>query len=484
MNKGIILAGILAVALAAQSAGAKTLEEVLKEKGVITEADYNDIMKDKPKTPPISYKLGQGMTFTTPDQKFQLSIGGQMQMRYTFSELDGPSNPPYNNSNQSQWRMQRIKTYFNGYAFTQDLTYKINLAWNQLTNYGNSSRLLEECFLNYRIVDEAQLRVGQDKVQYSRQWITSSSQNEFVDTSFVTSAFTPTYDMGLAVNGSALKGLLTYSAAWLGGNGQSTTANDNNNSYNLRLGVNPLGEMKYGEADIDMSPKPLLGLGGTYYHDTLKYTTITTGASPAPANVTAGLETNNLGYAQSTGWLGKNIAMFALPAPSLASGWGNATQNINVDMFQADMAFKWMGLFAQAEYFWGEGTGQTATVYTNPKGTKGFGQPTVISNGFYAQVGYMVVPKTVELAFRYNWLDYNKAQSLSIQTQVQGAISWYIQGHNLKIQADVTKANTQANARTDRYAVPLTVPNNSTGPYVTANSLSDTIFRAQVQLMF
>jgi phosphate-selective porin OprO/OprP len=469
MHKGIIMVGLLALALAAQSAGAKTLEEVLKEKGVITEADYNEIMKEKPKTPPVSYKLGQGMTFTTADEKYQLSIGGQMQFRYTFSELDGPSNAPYNVSNLSQWRMQRIKTYFNGYFLTKDLTFK-------LTNYGNSSRVVEETFLNYRIIDEAQLRVGQDKVQFARGWINPSSQNEFVDVSFVTTAFVPTYDMGLAAHGSALKGLLTYSAAWMGGNGQSTLANDTNNAYNFRLAVNPLGEMKYSEADVDMSPKPLLGIGGSYYHDTLKASSATAGTTTA-----ASFESNNLGYAQSTGWLGKNINFFAIPGGTAANP---IVQNVNVNMFQTDLAFKWLGLYAQAEYFWGQGTGQTATRYTNPNGSRGFGQPSVISNGFYGQVGYMVLPKTVELAVRYNWMDYNKAQTLSLRTEVQGVINWYIQGHNLKISADVTKSNTQANARTDRFAVPLTVPNNAIGPFVTANALADTIFRAQVQLIF
>ena len=109
-------------------------------------------------------------------------------------------------------------------------------------------------------------------------------------------------------------------------------------------------------------------------------------------------------------------------------------------------------------------------------GTRSFGQPSVISNGFYGQVGYMVLPKTVELAVRYNWLDYNKAQTNSLRTEVQGAISWYINAHNLKIQADVTKANTQANARTNRTAIPSAL--------VVANPLSDTIFRAQAQLLF
>ena len=483
MKRWIAGAGLLAVALAAQTADARTLEEVLKEKGVITEADYNEIMKEKPKTKPVSYKLGQGITLTTEDEKFQLSIGGQIQFRYTYSALDGLSGPPYNVSNQSQWRAQRIKTYFNGYAYTKDLTYKINLAWNQLTNYGNSSRVMEETFLNYRIMDEAQLRLGQDKIQFGRGWINPSSQNEFVDVSFVTTAFAPTYDTGLAAHGSIEKGLVTYSAAWMGGNGQSTLANTNNNSYNLRLAVNPLGELKYSEADVDMSPKPLLGIGASYYHDTLTLSTTSAGVS-APAS-------NNLGYAQSTGWLGKNIAFF-YPVTSPPAALSPVNQNINVNMFQADLAFKWQGFFAQAEYFWAEGQGQNTTVVKDTLGQNVVTQPTVIANGFYAQTGYMVIPKTLELAFRYNWMDYNKAQTLSLRTEVQGGINWYLQGHNLKISADITKANIQANARTDRTTLPVTIPvktpaagfTTTTPPYYAANALSDLIFRAQVQLMF
>ena len=138
----------------------------------------------------------------------------------------------------------------------------MNLNWANLLNNGNGSTVIEETFMNYRIVDEAQIRVGQDKIQYGRNWIVPSSQNEFVETAFVTDAFKPGYDIGLGVNGSVQKGLLTYAAQWVGGNGQNTVSNTNNNAYNLRLAVNPLGDMKYSEADIDMSPKPLLSVGG------------------------------------------------------------------------------------------------------------------------------------------------------------------------------------------------------------------------------
>ena len=440
MNKRIMLAGVLAVALTCQSAGAKTLEEVLKEKGVITEADYNEIVKSAPKSTPVAYKLGQGMTFTSPDEQFQLIVGGQMQMRYTFFEKDGVGV-----GNSSEWKLPRIKTIFRGYAFTKDLTYLITPNWANLNTKiaggaSDTSKVLEETYLNYRIVDEAQIRVGQDKIYYSRNWLNPSSQQQFVDTAFVTDAFRPGYDIGLGVNGSALKGMLTYGAQWMGGKGQNTTSTNNNNSYDVRIAVNPLGEMKYTEADIDMSSKPLLGIGGTYYYNTLKKTAAGT------------FESNNLNYANSsTGWLGKNAASY------------NASENVNVSTFETDMAFKWQGLSLQGEYFWGEGVGQTT-------------QKTVVANGFYAQAGYMVLPKTVELAVRYAWMDYNKSLTNSLKSEVQGAISWYVKGHNLKLQADVTKTNMQANAVTD---------SRSGAAYITATSpLSDTTFRAQAQLLF
>jgi phosphate-selective porin OprO/OprP len=437
MSKGIIVAGLLALALAAQSASAKTLEEVLKEKGVITEADYNDIMKDKPKTPPVSYKLGQGMTFTSPDEKFQLAISGQMQFRYSFFQNDG-----LGIGNKSEWRIRRLKTNFNGYTFTKDLTFKMNLNWANLLNNGDGSTVIEETYLNYRIIDEAQIRVGQDKVQYGRNWITPSSQNEFVETAFVTDAFKPGYDIGLGANGTVQKGLLTYAAQWVGGKGQNTVSSTNNNAYNLRLAVNPLGDMKYSEADIEMSPKPLVSVGSSYYHNTLKKNTAIT------------FEKNNNNYAGANGWLGRNVAQFS------------PTANVNINTFESDLAFKWLGLFVQSEYFWGQGTGTGIS-------TNGY-DANVISNGFYAQVGYMVLPKKVELAVRYAWMDYNRNTPNNNQTEVQGAISWYIEGHNLKIQADVTKQNVQV----DKTNVYKGVTFHTNVP------LDNTIFRAQAQLLF
>ena len=440
MYKKIMLAGVITAALAAQSAGAKTLEEVLKEKGVITESDYNEVIKSSPKSTPVAYKLGSGFTFTAPDEKYQLTIGGQLQARYTYTQKDGA-----NQANSSEWKLQRAKTLFSGYAFTKDLTFKFNQNWAALGNYNssttnsNTSTVLEETFLNYRIVDEAQIRVGQDKIQYARQWITSSTQDQFVDNSFVTNAFRPSYDTGLGVNGSIAKGLATYSVQWLGGKGQNVPQGTNNNSYNFRLAVNPLGEMKYSEGDLDISAKPLFSIGGAYFHDTIRRSTATTAANT--------FDNNNLNFTGTSGWLGlkNNNSQFG------------TTENVNINTFETDLAFKWQGLFLQSEYFWAEGVGQSTNA-------------TVISKGFYAQAGYMIIPKTVELAVRYAWMDYNQNKADSLKSEVQGAISWYVNGHNLKVQADITKSLVQnyVDSRATTHGV----------------SMEDTIFRAQAQLLF
>ncbi|MGZ8474393.1 MAG: hypothetical protein ACXWWY_12965 [Candidatus Deferrimicrobiaceae bacterium] len=67
----LFVSGLLAVLLSDREGFAKTLEEVLKEKGVITEADFKGVAATKP----VAYQPGKGFTFTSSDGKFQLSVG-------------------------------------------------------------------------------------------------------------------------------------------------------------------------------------------------------------------------------------------------------------------------------------------------------------------------------------------------------------------------------------------------------------------------
>lgn len=439
--KKMFLAAFMVTALAVQTAGAKTLEDVLKEKGVITEEDYKEVTKSKP----IDYKLGEGFTLTSPDDKFKLSLGSCMQARYTFLDLDTINNTLGAGKAQdsSKFELKRIKLYFNGYAYSKDLTYKLQMNFANINGGATTNGgLLEETWMNYRMIDEAQLRFGQDKLQFGRQFITSTAANEFVDSSAASNAFVPGYDTGLQVLGKYKNGLIAYSAGIFGGLGQNTFRSTSaNNAFNARIAVNPLGEMKYVEADIDYSEKPLVSIGADFFSDTLKAATATT------------LESNQLTFAKSgTGY-------FSIGSPLMPAGQQfTATENINFNTFSVDGAFKWRGLFVQGEYYIAQADGQTS-------------HNTLRAQGFYAQAGYFIVPKQIEVAARYSYVDPNRNVSNDLWVEAQGAVSWYINKHNLKIQADYTNIHKQG-----RIA--------STNPGLTANTTDDGQFRLQAQIIF
>jgi phosphate-selective porin OprO and OprP len=398
VKKKILAVVLLAAACAAQSAGAKTLEDVLKEKGVITEEDYKAVTKSKP----LDYKLGKGFTFTSPDEKFQLALGGRMQFRYNYFDKDGTPN-------SSQWQTKRIKFYTNGFVYNKDLTYGLQADFVN----GNNVRLLDDAFMNYRLLDEVQIRVGQFKTPFVRQEMISDGNLQLVDRSIVADNFKQGRDIGAMLHGKFAGGLLTYGVGGFGGAGQSTPRTSNNNALVGRIAVNPFGEMAYSEADLDAAKKPLMTVGASYLKNTLQKTGATAFADVDP-KATAYF---------GKGWLGTGVGKF-----------GN-TEKVDVNSVGIDAAFKWQGLSIQGEYLLGQADGQI----TNN---------TLRAQGFYAQAGYCIIPSKLEAAVRYSFMDQDRDKSNDLQSEIAGGLSYYFDKHNLKIQSDVANLHTQP-ARTD-----------------------------------
>lgn len=398
MRKKFITGGavLLATAFIGQTTSAKSLEDVLKEKGVITEADYKDVTKVKP----IDYKLGNGFTFTTQDEKFQLTLGGRMQFRYSFTDKDS-------GQDSSQWDAKRIRLIMGGYAYTKDLTYKLEIDARQLAS-SPSNKGLVDAWMNYKILDEAQIKVGQYKTPFARQELTSDGALQFVDRSPVVDAFKPSYDIGAMLNGKIANGLAYYSAGVFGGAGQTNTRTSNDNMFVARVAVNPLGDMPYSEADIDVSKKPLLSIGADYFRNTINRTAAST------------FDTN-AGYAG--GWVTKGLANGPIK---------NTFGKFDVNSYGVDAAFKWMGLFAQAEYMMGQAESQAVSANNLLR-----------SHGFYAQAGYMIIPGKLEAAVRYSYLDPNRDNPNDTISEQIGALSYYFTKHNLKLQADAGNTHTQ-----------------------------------------
>lgn len=401
MKRLLFAAGVLAFLLMGQAGFAKTLEEVLKEKGVITEADFKEVTAAKP----VAYQPGKGFTFTSPDARFQLSLGGRGQFQYQYLDKDDVNGPV---QETSVWRIRRFKVYMGGYAFTKDLTYRVQA---DLAKSG-TAQMLDDAWINYRFTDAVQIQAGQFKIPFSRQELTSDGALQFVDRANAVDAFKPSYDVGTMVQGKVAGGVLAWNAGLFNGTGQSGTRITNSGAWAARVIFNPFGEMRYSEADLENTPSPLLSLGAGYFANTLKRnansTFLDTTTSTPP-------------YAGTAGWLGKAAANTAI---------FDNTERVDVGTYGFDAAFKWRGFSAQGEYFGGKAEGQN-------RGR------TVHSRGYYGQAGYFLLPKKLEVAARYSSVDPNREKTQDLQVEVTGAVSYYFEGHNLKLQGDYTNIHTQ-----------------------------------------
>ena len=403
MKRIVLAAGILAFLLMDHAVSARTLEEVLKEKGVITEQDFKEVMAERP----VTYQPGKGFTFTSPDGKFRLSLGGRGQFFYMYLDRDDVNGPA---KEVSQQRVRRFKVYMSGYAYTKNLTYRVQV------DLAKSTQILDDGWINYRFVDEAQFQAGQFKVPFSRGELTSDGALQFVDRANAVDAFKPSYDIGVMVHGKALGGRLAYNAGLFNGTGQGGTRTTNSGAWAARAVFNPFGEMPYSEADLGNTPTPLLSVGAGYFANTLKRnansTFLDTTSSTPP-------------YAGTSGWLGKAAANTAI---------FDNTERVDVGTYGFDAAFKWRGFSAQGEYFRGNAEGQTL-------GRR------VDSRGFYGQAGYFLLPKRLEVAARYSSVDPNLDEARDLQVEVTGAASYYFEGHSLKLQGDYTSIHKQVSGK-------------------------------------
>jgi len=385
-----IAAALAACVLVGQGAQAKTLEDILKEKGVITEADYKEVTKSKP----IDYKLGKGFTFTSADEKFQLSVGGRTQFRYTYFDTDRNTSTVLD---YSKFEAKRIRLIFQGYAYTKDLTYKIEIDPSVLAQAEARGGLLD-CFLNYKVMDELQFLVGQTKVKYGYTMIQADANLMFVDRVPWIGKMVPGYELGAFAYGKVANGLMDYALSVTNGDGQTNGASTNHNAFAARMAFSPLGAMANDEPDLAISKKPVFTVGANYLY-------------------------NNLNTAE-------NYATYGTWATTPAVGWNN---NRDIHNYGVDAHFKWMGLALQAEGLFSQGTSKAAGAYKR------------CAVGWYGQAGYMVTPK-IGLAFRYSQFDPDRGRGNDLESEQIGSVSYYFDKHNLKLQGDVANLHTQRGA--------------------------------------
>jgi phosphate-selective porin OprO and OprP len=192
----------------------------------------------------------------TQDPPFTLRIGTRIQVRITHEDADA-------RQATNALEVRRARLSLTGTAY-RHFDYQL-----QAELSGASARLLDA---NVRSapVPFATLWVGQGKVPFGRQQLTSSGQLQFVDRTLVDGRFAAGRQQGLAVIGQLAGDRVELGAGVYNGNGINQSANPNNRFMTVgRIVVTPLGAYAPVESAHDYPDRPRLALGVAGLNNTL-----------------------------------------------------------------------------------------------------------------------------------------------------------------------------------------------------------------------
>lgn len=276
-----------------------------------------------------------------------------------------------------------------------------NLTYNVTLNGivgGTAANLLYYTYLNYHFSDAAQIKAGLHKLAFNRQEMTGDGKQQFIERSLANERFNLDRAVGLVLWGQPWEKKFEYYVTLA--NGRATNANLNANqemAYVARFAFNPMGEYGYAESDLEDRGEAALTIGVAGEYHTEE------------------------------------------PTVSLLED--------DVLTGSADIGFKYRGFSFQGEGFWRRSDpGATAVIQ---------------DAGFYAQAGYFVIPKKVELAVRAAMLfddlgdngggvyfDNGSLTSLGgandgvdegadadNEQEYSAVINYFIKGYHLKLQA-------------------------------------------------
>ena len=342
-----------------------------------------------------SFRREDGKT-TFEFSEGSLTISNRIQFRWTQEMPDQalagggegsliPSAPPV--GDRGSFRIRRAKTELTGWLWSKSLTYELQLSWAGPEPGASTQTPLEDLIVSWDASGKgtAVVSFGQFKVPFGRQEHTTSSKLQFVDRDILSNEFTRGRDVGVQLSG-LLGGKLEYKVGAFNGNPASRINNENDKyQYNGRVTYMPFGEYKYTESDFESGDRPLLALAGQIEHND-------------------------------------------------QHGSTNA-DDLKTTIWGADVAFKFKGFSAFAEYF---------SRRRQPETTARFESP-----GFHAQAGLFLIRHKVEVAGRYAWYDPSDLIPNNDRTEMGGALNYFVRKHLLKIQSDLRQIEDEARGTKD-----------------------------------
>lgn len=350
--------------------------------------------------------IGKGIAYRSPGNGFSLTMRLRMQnlvalsfdRKFTLDEIEA--------------RIKRLQVKFNGHIYSPRLTYAIQLGFTgHAANTRSNSNILSDAILYYRPSKRWNIGLGQTKIQANRAQITSSGLLQFVDRSIVNSEFNADRDFGLFVRYDLPRdegfAFSAKSSVTLGEGRNWGRSPNGGLVYTRRLELYPLGRFKEkgesSEGDLAHEERVKIMVAGAYSYNR------------------------------------KAMRTHGQHGDLLPDG---ATRNLH--NWYADFLLKYQGLSFCADFM-----GRTCSdpVFDDENRTWIY-----TGWGFNVQAGHMIGKKW-ETSLRHSMLfpqtEVQPRAGYRRRSQTTAAVSRYIVGHALKVQADISYNHRSRAAKTD-----------------------------------
>jgi phosphate-selective porin OprO/OprP len=358
--------------------------------------NYGWAQQLKDTTKLLNFKYGsKGIELETKDKKFLFQLQSRLQFRYsTPYDQDPVTLDDYDLDKQTAFKINRARLKVGGHAFEPWLKYY----WEYELSQSN--------LLDFRIMiekwDWLSFKVGQWKVEYTRERFISSGEQQMVERSLINRPFTADRQQGVEIYGH-LKGKgiadFNYWAAALTGTGRGNTKNDDNNL------------MYFGRAQWNFLGRTLDFEGGDLeFHE-----------KPAAIIAVSGL-TNRSGFTRFSQAGGGSLTGFedGLPGQYRTNQWN------------LESAFMYKGFSWQSEWH----SKDIIDKLDNDK--------TTTMKGYYVQAGYFFHnafewwPEHLEMAGRHATYRPDNNFRDNLQNESSVAFNWFFKGHKNKLTGEIS----------------------------------------------
>lgn len=355
---------------------AEPAEEPVQEEEPVEESERAPEPGDSLPCVGGEYVCGKGFVWTTDGGEYSLRIGGMFQFHNIVNDYDHTRGI----RNHSEFGFPRAYLFVSGHAskeFKYALAYRID---NGIFDDWNVTWTPEK--LQDKVSDlKLDITMGKFKPKFSREFLTSSGSLSIVNRSLADTLFRLYRDCGINFTGKLLENKLKLDLGFFNGLGDAAVDNTRMRATTrVQLDMNKPPKT---QGDPKRSKKPRLSLGFAYSFE-------------------------------------NDVYDFD----------GNGLYDDNGSRWTADLTMYWQGLNIICAHFQRTRENYKTTGPADPY------ESDLLSRGYSIQGSFFVLPKKLEVVGLMSYIEPDIQVSHLWQHETRCGISYYLNGHSLKVQAD------------------------------------------------